>query len=98
MEEDAHVLAVAALSLDSTSSSSSSSSTTTSSSPSSSLTSEAFGATWRWEVEASSGRVSFTSDCTDGEKDRERGREEARESEVVGDGALLELATAMSLN
>lgn len=93
--EVTHVLAVASLSLDIDSTSSSSSSSTTSSSPSSPLTSLALDAVCDTEAEARSTLFCFPLDCVGGEEDRERGREE---TEVAGEGALLELATAITVD
>jgi hypothetical protein len=76
-----------------TCSSSSLSSAVTSSSPSSSLASSALGAACDREDEACSGLFSVVLDGIGGDEDREPGREEAREGEVAGEGALLELAT-----
>lgn len=47
------------------------------------------------EAEARSTLFCFPLDCVGGEEDRERGREE---TEVAGEGALLELATAITVD
>jgi hypothetical protein len=85
---------VAALSFEIVSTSSSYSSAGTSSSPSSSYASPILGVARGLEGEGSA-VFSFPLDCIGGDEDRERGKEEAREGEVAGEGALLELATSI---
>jgi hypothetical protein len=55
----------------------------------------ALGVACDLEVEARFGTFLFSFRFVGGDEDRERGKEEAREGEVAGEGALLELATGI---